>query len=350
MESKEEPAILGQIMDTALLELRDRSWMVAVPVDEGCAREMLATLREALSAISAVRNVPVRDLLYEGRPADHAVGVEQARAMSHPAIGMIVAEVLFDSAIEPLAEWGAEVHGLTSLMVARVLHHVVWRRFPAGAVGYAAGLRRHLFEVERDSRRKLSRELHDRIAHGIAAARQRIELGAQAADGRVPGPVADAMSILTAVMEDVRDMATELRSQVGDRTLNEALETYVGRSEGSGLPIKITHSGTPRLLSRATSEELYLISLEAIRNARAHAATATVVDVGIHWDLEKVRLEISDDGQGFDTSAPMRPDCVGLHSMKERAGLFGADLSITSQRGNGTRVVVSVLESGQPSA
>ena len=107
---------------------------------------------------------------------------------------MIIAEVLFDTALEPLTEWADLQFGVAAVRVARDLHHVIWSRFPAGAVAYADALRARIFKVEQHARQRLSRDLHDRISHGVATAAQRIQLAAEEADQDTPRCVTTSVS------------------------------------------------------------------------------------------------------------------------------------------------------------
>jgi signal transduction histidine kinase len=57
---------------------------------------------------------------------------------------------------------------------------------------------------------------------------------------------------------------------------------------------------------------------------------------------------VSDQGAGFETSAPRRQDTLGLISMRERARLVGGELTISSQPGAGTHVRARVPFASPP--
>lgn len=77
----------------------------------------------------------------------------------------------------------------------------------------------------------------------------------------------------------------------------------------------------------------------ALANVEQHAAARHVVLRLASLPGRRLRLEIQDDGVGFDPTV-RRPDRYGLAGMQERAQLIGADLRVDSVPGAGTRIVL----------
>jgi signal transduction histidine kinase len=92
-------------------------------------------------------------------------------------------------------------------------------------------------------------------------------------------------------------------------------------------------------LSAARREALVRIACEAVTNAARHSG-ADRVSLGLECDGSGVRLRVSDNGHGFDTTAPGVG--FGLISMRERAHSVGAKLIISSAPGHGSQVEVAV--------
>jgi signal transduction histidine kinase len=88
------------------------------------------------------------------------------------------------------------------------------------------------------------------------------------------------------------------------------------------------------------------ISREAVSNALRHGG-ASVITVRLHQDGREVCLLLQDNGAGFDAST-RRDGGHGLGNMRARAERLGATVRLTSQLGEGTRVVVTLPL--QPSA
>jgi len=78
-------------------------------------------------------------------------------------------------------------------------------------------------------------------------------------------------------------------------------------------------------------------------------ASARTAQVRLNYEVGQARLEIQDDGIGFDAAAvaanPDRP-AWGLMGMQERVSLMGGQFSITSQRGQGTLIEITVPYAG----
>jgi signal transduction histidine kinase len=188
----------------------------------------------------------------------------------------------------------------------------------------------------------LSRELHDRIAHGIGAAAQRIELAIADTGQRQTRSLEDALRMLREVIDDVRGVASSLRSQVGDRMLSEAIDEHISLLPAWGPQVTFGYSGRQTRVPASTAEEVLFILIEAIRNARVHASAATFIHVRLVWSASELAASVSDDGPGFDSAAEARSGGIGLQSMRERATLIGAALCVESSIGCGTRVTFSV--------
>lgn len=290
-------------------------------------------------------------------PADlQRTGTLRARQNYHPAESLVAAEVLFGVAlplvVEQLRLESRESGDVDAVVVARALHHAVWRRFPPGAIAYVETIRQRLSIANQESRKRVSRDLHDRVAHGILAGIQRIELSVIAdADANAGGPrteakasnLRDAIAVLRETLDDVQDMATELRQLVGDRTLDEAIRDYVVDSHDGGDPVVVTSHGDTRSLAPAIAEEVFTIVREAIRNAREHAGAASI-RVALTWSADRLVVVVIDDGGGF-ASGDVRASALGLVGMQERAEMIGGRLECESGVG-GTAVSLGIpLES-----
>jgi signal transduction histidine kinase len=98
---------------------------------------------------------------------------------------------------------------------------------------------------------------------------------------------------------------------------------------------------------RDSEEALYRIAQEALSNAVKHAGAARIT-IRLSADSTAVRLQVRDDGRGFDPHAVERRDDdgedggYGLTSMRERAHALGGVLDVRSSHGRGTVVEVAV--------
>ena len=121
--------------------------------------------------------------------------------------------------------------------------------------------------------------------------------------------------------------------------------------EGDNATVVI-EQGWPRRLPLAAEETLFRIAQEALGNVAKYARPGSVA-VTLATTSGMSRLTIADDGCGFDPSAWKRPGKNhgwGLMIMRERAAAVGAELSVESAPGRGTRVIVTVRHHAQDSA
>jgi len=115
-----------------------------------------------------------------------------------------------------------------------------------------------------------------------------------------------------------------------------AYAMLAGRTYGTEVAVRA--ADLPELGPREDTA-VYRVAQEAIGNALRHSGAGHVT-VNLYRRQRSAVLEVIDDGSGFDPSAPHAG--LGLTSMRERARSVGAKLTITSARGTGTKVRLSV--------
>ncbi|KQO62253.1 sensor histidine kinase [Curtobacterium sp. Leaf261] len=271
-----------------------------------------------------------------------ATGALHAEHLQHPADALIAAEMLFDAYLPVFID---EVGASTTSEVIRAtkaLHAGIWSRFPAGAVAYTAALRSRVTTANLDSRTQIARDLHDRIAPGVLAGIQRVDL-ALVTD---PTPLElklllqETTDLLRTAMRDLQSVAVSLHARVGDQTIDVA----VARSARDLFPtderICVRTHGTPEPIAPWRAEEALTIVLEALVNCHKHAPGAPVV-VEFRWCGKDLVITVSDEGPGFDTRSAATGR-LGQHTMRERADLIGGALDIESAPGAGTVVRLAI--------
>jgi signal transduction histidine kinase len=191
-----------------------------------------------------------------------------------------------------------------------------------------------------EERQRLARELHDSVSQALYG----IALGAKTArtlldqNPRLAGdPLDYVLSLSEAGLAEMRALIFELRP--------ESLETegLVAALEKQAAALGARHEiGVQTVLcdepqtSPETKEALYRIAQEALHNTVKHAR-ASNAEIRMECYPDKITLEISDDGVGFDTSGDF-PGHLGLRSMRERAERLGGTLEVESAPAEGTRI------------
>lgn len=343
---------VAKVTDAVIAELhlrlveRGSALATTGALDGGLEFQAQSILAETISGVDGgAASSGLVSVEYGDSDALSAHGQRSAALDIDPSEPLMAAEVLFGVALPIVADAIAAASGeRRDLEVARALHHAIWRRFPPGAIAYVGVLRDQLRSSDREARSRLARELHDRIAHGIAAGVQRLE----AAQLRRPDDeVEKAIGVLRGALVDTQDIAVDLRAQVGDMPLAEALEEYAYATGGRGtLPVHVTQVGMVRPLSDLAREELFTIITEATRNARTHAQRATAVQARLTWSPTELRVTVTDDGIGYGLDT-RRPSSLGLRGIAERAGMIGAGIEFLNAPGaTGIRLSLPFVSKG----
>lgn len=196
-----------------------------------------------------------------------------------------------------------------------------------------------------EERQKLARELHDSVSQALYG----IALGAKAArerldDGEPEGlaePLDYVLSLAEAGMAEMRALIFELRPEsLESEGLVAALEKQVAALEARhGIRVEHRFCEEPDA-SLPAKETVYRIAQEALHNVVKHAR-AKKVRVTLVCDPERMEIEVSDDGVGFDPDGDF-PGHLGLRSMRERAARSGGAFEIESVPGGGTGVRVHI--------
>jgi signal transduction histidine kinase len=165
--------------------------------------------------------------------------------------------------------------------------------------------------------------------------------------GRLQGVDPEASQKLARVSRHLNDLGEHLRlvaRELRPMLLHDlGLEDSV-RSLAAGMTsptTRITVSATTAIPRLAEDVEVavYRIVQEAITNGLRHAESSEIV-VSLAVTEGLLRVEVRDDGRGFDVHTPNR-DALGLVSMEERALALGGTLAVQSTPGAGTSVLLT---------
>jgi|GEM_PF-963713 len=268
------------------------------------------------------------------------VGEHRARQNVHPVDSLKAATLLFDVGLGVLVKATGDRLGHDD--IARALNASIMGNVIPASVAYVNVLLERLAVAHSEERLGISRELHDRVAHSIAAGMQRVDLSGLADPAGTDAQVrlADGMALFDAALDETRAIARDLRHFVGDKRLDEALNDYVADLDDAGPRVIVELDGMPFRLTTGTQEEAFIIVREAIHNARRHSGAGTIT-VSSSWQPGSVRLSVRDDGHGFEHDR-IRSGALGLIAAQERAELIGADLTIDPGPGVGTHVELSI--------
>jgi signal transduction histidine kinase len=197
-----------------------------------------------------------------------------------------------------------------------------------------------------EERTRIARDIHDTLAQGFTGIVIQLEV---AEDALADDPEAARAHLLRArslareSLAEARRSVWALRPEILEQPdLVSSIASLVSDvTRESPLSIEFTNHGTPRPLLYEMENDLLRLCQEALTNALRHARAANL-RVALTFDPQHVQLCVEDDGQGFDPSLQPHSRGFGLQGMQERVERWGGNLTLASQPGQGTRLMVRV--------
>lgn len=197
-----------------------------------------------------------------------------------------------------------------------------------------------------EERQRLARELHDSVTQDLYGVTMYAEAATRMLAAGQRDVVSEHLSELkdtaSAALREMRLLIFELRpAALQEVGLEAALQTRLEAVEGrAGLTTELICRG-PISLPPEYEEGLYGIAREALNNALRHSQ-ANHIQLRLESDDRHCRLEIEDDGLGFELEDGLKQGGFGLHGMYERAESIGAQLTISTRPEGGTLVQAEV--------
>jgi two-component system, NarL family, sensor kinase len=224
--------------------------------------------------------------------------------------------------------------GLAATLVSHVLHQ---RDLAIADLAEQRGqLAAHALSAEQRERRRLAEILHDESLPTLSLARQELvdyhRTGREDAFQRARGTIEETMAQL-------RGEIFELHPYVLDHAgLPAALRAIADRC-AERMNAEITVAVDPAATGRH-DELMVVLARELLLNAAKHSGASRVV-VTVAADVERVELEVRDNGAGFDPAdrvAALVGGHIGLASIEQRVRSAGGELVVSSSPGHGTTV------------
>ncbi|NUO61526.1 MAG: sensor histidine kinase [Hamadaea sp.] len=199
-----------------------------------------------------------------------------------------------------------------------------------------------------EERARLARDLHDTIAQGMSS----VNLLLQAADRAWPAAAAQAnlrqaMTVNRDTLGDIRTVVMDLNSLRG-RSLEQAIADVCAGIRGPA--VRFAVDGDRYALPESTAMTLLRIVQGALANVAEHAQAQTAA-VTLSYLPDEVRLDVVDDGVGFDPAQPPAGPGrgFGLEAIGRRAELAGGRVTVESEPGRGAAIAVAIPTEGASS-
>jgi signal transduction histidine kinase len=201
-------------------------------------------------------------------------------------------------------------------------------------------------------RTRLAQELHDTLLQGFTG----VGLKLDAVTSNLPPSLAATKEQIQKILKQSDEYLSEARRAVwqlrspslqAPEDFSEALKKVSERAlQGTSISLRFTTCGTESKLETDIEDDFLRICEEAVTNAVRHA-NPTEVEVMLEYTANELRLRVRDNGRGFDPngSDSAKDGHFGLIGIRERTKRLAGNLSLNSQPGQGTEILVIVSSS-----
>lgn len=329
---------------------------------------LVLMLRRSLPVATAVSTLlACAALVLLGRPVAfialavslHSLGVY--RSSRSAIVGAVAAGGILAGVAYATYPTMAQANDYTSVVIEMVAYVGIGSLLGVNVGNARRNVRALMRQAEQQSllavageRNRITREMHDVIAHGLSVM-------VQLADGAEAAAEADPLRSRLAVhhigvtgrrcLADVRRVLgmmhdsgaeLELAPQPSLRELTALTDTYIA----AGLPVVTVREGAPPA-DPALQLLAYRAVQESLTNALRYAVHPTRVLVEVRTDENGVRIHVCDDGLGGSKQTTAGPG-RGLIGLRERAALFGGSIDAGPNAGRGWHTTVEIPTQNEP--
>jgi two-component system NarL family sensor kinase len=214
---------------------------------------------------------------------------------------------------------------------------------------YEKEILRSQLEIQEQTFRNLSEEIHDNIGQVLSLVKLNIGTMDLSSPVGLQQKIDDSRTMIGKAIKDLRDLSKGLNTEyISEMGLERAIEHEMEMIKKTGV-CETSLNIIGRKYRIETQHELILFRIvqEMLNNILKHAK-ASKIDLLIEYRRECIRISVEDNGKGL--SQPVFGESFtdsgnGIKNMQHRARLIGAAFRIDSHRGLGTRVF---LELPQP--
>jgi len=277
------------------------------------------------------------------------IGSQRASMRVVPGESLRAAVELSEAALSVVLEEASEsISHAEVAAVAMAIQRGMVGRISRAMSSYVDHLFEKVEESRAEERRKISRELHDRVAHSMAVVYRSVDLY-KALRELDPERAEQKLALIREMAQDAlasaREISVELRRSLVEEGLEVALSDLLPTIVPVGVKSSVSVRGEESLIPSYVREDLFLILREALRNSVVHSG-ASEIKVSLVTDPRSIRAAVADNGRGFDKDSEVPATGTGLRSIEERVAVLCGHLEVRSAPSKGTRVEVLVPVGG----
>jgi signal transduction histidine kinase len=195
-------------------------------------------------------------------------------------------------------------------------------------------------EMQEQTFNTISREIHDNVGQVLSLAKVQLNIIDQS-ESFDKALVTDAKESVSKAMTDLRDIAKSLNSErIQLSSLPEITGHELQRINRSGIMLtSINVEGQEQNMQEQKKLIIFRIIQEALHNILKHSH-AKNIDVKFCYETDKLKIDITDNGIGFDKELITKKDGLGLQNIVNRAALIGGEAHINSIINKGTVITI----------
>ena len=197
--------------------------------------------------------------------------------------------------------------------------------------------------VQEQSFRYFSEEIHDNIGQLLSMVKMQLyNIKSSSGEPEIVIKATKSNELLGKAITDLRNISHSLNSAFVDRAGLAAAITKDLEYIHSAKEVQCTLHKTGEEYNLGNEQELMVFRIvqEAIANAIKHASPS-VIDVYLHYTPGLLKVEIKDNGSGFDINS-VNNTGLGLNNMQVRTRLLNGEMRISSEKDKGTTVTLDI--------
>jgi signal transduction histidine kinase len=207
-----------------------------------------------------------------------------------------------------------------------------------------AELSAHLLRVQEEERKRISRELHDETGQALMVIRLYLGMMESGTNERAArAKIKETVEVVDRTIEGIRRIIGKLSPLVlQELGLVAAIRREAKQlAKATGVKTRVLISQDIGRLAPGAEQAIYRVVQEALHNVAKHAH-AHNVSVQVAREEAAVHVVVEDDGIGMQVRNNSHSRCFGLAGIKERIAVLGGVTRVTSAKGKGTRIEITV--------
>ena len=204
----------------------------------------------------------------------------------------------------------------------------------------------HLQGIREEERTRIGREIHDELGQQLTAIKMDVAwIDKNTSDKKeaITSKIKNIIGLLDGSNQSVRKILSELRPATLDNYgLPEAMEWHIKQfTDSAHIPVKLTISEPDLKLQEDIATNIFRIFQESLTNIMRYARAKEVI-ISLNVIDNTIKMNIEDNGVGFDMDTLLNKKTFGILGMRERVRSLDGQFEIDSAPGKGTKISISL--------